>query len=158
MTPRKALTVVFFVLVLGIGYYSMSAAPVLSDQNYSYHGGTEWHTDYERAAQIAADEDKPVLVYFWTTWCTYCEDYNQQVYPDPTVQSHLDEFVLVAVNLDADGESTARLKQRYGAKYPPQHVAVTADGTQLSRINGYADREDFVAFLERARTTYENQN
>lgn len=155
MTPRKVLTVAFFVLVLGIGYYSMTAAPVLSDQSYSYHGGTKWHTDYDQATRQAAEEGKPVLVYFWTTWCTYCEDYNEKVYPDPAVRDRLDDFVLVAVNLDDDSPTASRLKQRYDAQYPPQHVAVTVNGTRLGRINGYTDKSGFVSFLERAESRYE---
>jgi len=154
MTPRKALTLVFFVLVLGIGYYSMNAAPVVSDQTYSYHGETQWYTDYEQAQQVAANENKPVLIYFWTTWCTYCEDYDQQVYSDPAVQDRLDEFVLVAVNLDDDSREASQLKQQYEANYPPIHVAVTPDGRELIRINGYAG-DDFATYLDRAQTRYE---
>ncbi|WP_458185591.1 thioredoxin family protein [Haladaptatus sp. NG-WS-4] len=151
MTPRKALTLLFLVALLGIGYSSMNAAPVLSDDSYSYHGGTQWHTNFSEARQVAQEQDKPLLVYFWTTWCTYCEDYNQKVYSDPAVRNHLDEFVLVAVNLDDNSQSAARLKQRYNANYPPQHVAVTPQGEQLVKINGYAKKDAFITYLEKAQ-------
>jgi thiol:disulfide interchange protein len=154
MTPRKVLTLLFLASLLGIGYLSMNAAPLLSDQSYSYHGGTKWHTNVTEAQQIAERQDKPMLIYFWTTWCTYCEDYNQKVYSDAAVRDDLDEFVLVAVNLDDGSPSATRLQQRYDATYPPQHVAVTPDGETLVEINGYAKKEAFRQYLERARRRY----
>ena len=155
MKPRKAMTLAFFVVLLSIGYFSMHAAPVLSDENYSYHGETRWQTNFTDAKQVAASEEKPIIVYFWTTWCTYCEDYNQQVYSDPAVQSELDDFVKVAVNLDNDADAASRLQQRYNANYPPQHVIITPDGEVIVRINGYAEKDAFLDYLERGKRNYE---
>jgi len=151
ITPRKATTLAFFALVLGIGYLSMHTAPVLSDERYSYHGETEWRTNFSDAQQVAAERDKPIVLYYWTTWCTYCEDYNQEAYSDPAVKSALDEFVLVAVNLDSDAPEASRLQQRYNVNYPPHHVIVTPEGEELTRIAGYASTQDFLAYLERAQ-------
>ncbi|SEF98594.1 thioredoxin family protein [Halobellus limi] len=156
MNPRKAMTIAFFAALLGIGYVSMNAAPVLSGEGYSYHGETRWQTDYADAVETAAAEDEPVVIYFWTTWCTYCEDYNQNHYSDPAVRSELDEFTKVAVNLDSDAEADARLQQRYNVNYPPQHVVVTPEGDVLTRIPGYAPPEDFLAYLETARERYQD--
>ncbi|MFD1685263.1 thioredoxin family protein [Halobellus litoreus] len=156
MNPRKAMTIAFFAALLGIGYVSMNAAPVLSGEGYSYHGETRWQTDYADAVETAAAEDEPVVIYFWTTWCTYCEDYNQNHYSDPAVRSELDEFTKVAVNLDSDAEADARLQQRYNVNYPPQHVVVTPEGDVLTRIPGYASPEDFLTYLETARERYQS--
>jgi thiol:disulfide interchange protein len=154
MKPRKAMTLAFFVVLLGIGYFSMNAAPALSDENYSYHGDTRWQTNMSAAQSTAAAEDKPIVVYFWTTWCTYCEDYNREVYADPAVQSELDDFVKVAVNLDSDAPAASRLQRQYNVNYPPQHVIVTPDGEVLVRINGYAETGDFLSYLEAGKQEY----
>ena len=154
MKPRKALTIAFFVFLLGIGYLSMHSAPVLSDDNYSYHGETQWRTDFSEAEQLASEQDRPIVVYFWTTWCTYCDDYNKYVYSDAEVQAELDDFVKVAVNLDSDEPSASRLQRTYNANYPPQHVIVTPDGEVLVRINGYAETSDFLSYLEAGKREY----
>lgn len=151
ITPRKAATLAFIGLILGIGYLSMNAAPVLSDDSYSYHGETEWRTDFSEAQEVAAEQNKPIVIYYWTTWCTYCEDYNREAYSDPTVKSKLDEFVLVAVNLDSDAPEESRLQQRYNVNYPPHHVIITPEGEELTRIAGYAPTDDFLTYLERAQ-------
>jgi thioredoxin-related protein len=156
MNPRKAMTIAFLAALLGIGYFSMNAAPVLSGEGYSSHGETRWQTDYADAVETAAAEDEPVVIYFWTTWCTYCEDYNQNHYSDPAVRSELDGFTKVAVNLDSDAEDATRLQQRYNVNYPPQHVIVTPEGEVLTRIPGYAPTEDFLAYLESAKERYQS--
>ncbi|WP_170864694.1 thioredoxin family protein [Halogranum amylolyticum] len=156
MESRKILTLAFFALVLSVGYYSMNAAPVQSDQSYSYHGETKWQTNVTAVQETAAAEDKPVLIYFWTTWCTYCEDYNEKVYSDSTVQDELDEFVLLAINLDSDRSAATELRQQYDVSYPPQHVTVTADGEQITRLPGYAPKEDFLTYLERSQRQAES--
>jgi thiol:disulfide interchange protein len=154
MKPRKAMTLAFFVVLLSIGYFSMNAAPALSDENYSYHGDTRWQTNMSAAQSTAAAEDKPIVVYFWTTWCTYCEDYNREVYADPAVQSELDDFVKVAVNLDSDAPAASRLQRKYNVNYPPQHVIVRPNGEVLVRINGYAETSDFLSYLEAGKQEY----
>ncbi|MFB6109624.1 MAG: thioredoxin family protein [Halodesulfurarchaeum sp.] len=154
MRSRKVLTLGFLVLLLSVGYYSMTAAPVKSEGSYSYHGPTKWHTNVTEAMQIAESKDKPVLVYFWTTWCTYCEDYNEHVYTDPAVQSELDQFVLLAINLDSGRPAATRLVKRYNVNYPPQHVVLTPDGRVVRKLPGYAPRAEFLSYLREAQTEY----
>jgi len=40
ISPRKVFTITIFITAIGIGYYSMNAAPVLSDDSHTYHGDT----------------------------------------------------------------------------------------------------------------------
>ncbi|WP_336133908.1 thioredoxin family protein [Natronomonas amylolytica] len=157
MNPRKLFTITLLILALGIGYYSMNSAPVLSDENYSYHGDTAWQTDVNESLDTAAEEEKPVLVYFWTTWCTYCEDYNNNAYTDQQIIDRLDEFVLLAVNLDDGSPAAKELQQEYNANYPPQHVAITPDGEVLVEINGYAETDAFATYLDEARAEWEDR-
>lgn len=146
MTPRKLLTIVVLIAVLGFGYYSMNAAPVLSDHDYTYQGGIEWHEDPDEALALADEQDKPVLVYYWTTWCTYCQEYEQNHYQDDDVRDALDEYVLLAINLDDPGPA-ASLVAEHEANYPPQHVVMTADGEEVTRAGGYAEEDRLLELL-----------
>lgn len=148
-SPQKLLTVVVLVAALGFGYYSMNAAPVLSDQDSTYQGGIEWHEDPDNAMSVAQEEDKPVLVYYWTTWCTYCEEYDENHYQDEEIRDALDEYVLLAINIDEPGPG-ADLAAEHDATYPPQHVIMSPEGEELSRIGGYVEED---RLLEELRTT-----
>ncbi|APW98690.1 thioredoxin family protein [Halobiforma lacisalsi AJ5] len=146
MTPRKLLTIVVLIAVLGFGYYSMNAAPVLSDHDYTYQGGIEWHEDPDEAIAVAEEQDKPVLVYYWTTWCTYCQEYSDNHYQNEEIRGELDEYVLLAINLDEPGPG-ASLASEHEAAYPPQHVIMTADGEEVSRLGGYVEEDRFLEEL-----------
>lgn len=148
MTPRKLLTIVVLVAVLGFGYYSMNAAPVLSNHEYTYQGGLEWHEDPDEALSIADQQNKPVLVYYWTTWCTYCQTYDDEHYQDEDVRDVLDEYVLLAVNLDDPGPGVD-LAMDHGANYPPQHVIMTHEREEVSELGGYVERDRFLQELRR---------
>jgi thiol:disulfide interchange protein len=148
-SPQKLLTVVVLVAALGFGYYSMNAAPVLSDQDTTYQGGIEWHEDPDEAMSIAQEENKPVLVYYWTTWCTYCEEYDRKHYQDDEIRDALDEYVLLAINIDEPGPG-AQLAAEHEATYPPQHVFMTPEGEEIRRLGGYVEQDRFLEELRAA--------
>jgi thiol:disulfide interchange protein len=147
MNSRKVLTVVFFVVVLGMGYYSMNAAPVVNDEEYTYQGGLEWHKDPGQALDAAQAQDKPILVYYWTSWCTYCDTYAGNHYRDEAMREELDDYVLLAVNIDEPGSAEDLIRQ-HEATYPPQHRIMTSNGETVMSIEGYMEREQFRQVLE----------
>lgn len=148
-SPQKLLTVVVLVAALGFGYYSMNAAPVLSDQDTTYQGGIEWHENPDEAMRIAQEENKPVLVYYWTTWCTYCEEYDRNHYQDEEIRDALDEYVLLAINIDEPGPG-ADLAAEHEATYPPQHVVMSPEGEEIRRLGGYVEEDRFLEELRAA--------
>lgn len=150
MDSRKVVTIVFFILILGVGYYSMNAAPVQSDHQFTYQGGVEWYENPDDAAATASAENKPILVYYWTTWCTYCDDYDEDHYRDPEVRDLMDDYVLLAINLDDPGPGEP-LANAHNANYPPQHVIMTPDGEPIEEIGGFVEQERFVEVLEQSR-------
>lgn len=146
-SPKKLLTVVVLVVALGFGYYSMNAAPVLSTEDTTYQGGLEWHEDPDDAMSIAQQEDKPILVYYWTTWCTYCQEYDENHYQNDEIREQMDEYVLLAINIDEPGAGEELLAE-HEATYPPQHVIMSPDGEERTRIGGYVEEDRFLEELE----------
>ncbi len=153
MTPRKLLTILVLVGALGFGYYSMNAAPVMSDQDYTYQGGIEWHEDPDEALSVAEQEDKPVLVYYWTTWCTYCQDYEDDHYQNEEIQELLDEYVLLAINLDEPGDGSS-LASDHDALYPPMHVIIDDNEEILGQLGGFTEEDRFKEELETGLATH----
>lgn len=98
------------------------------------HGGIEFMTDYDAAEQRALDQDKPLLVYFWADWCTWCDRYHENVFPDQGVRDAADGYVRVAV--DVDGDSS--LVDEHGVRGPPVMVLVDPEtGEAIHRLGGY---------------------
>lgn len=156
MDSHKTVTIIFFLALLGMGYYSMNAAPVVNDDtnNITQQGGIEWTTDADAAFDSAQQQDKPVLVYYYTTWCTYCDTYNDKHYRNDTVRTALDQYVLLAINIDDPGAGESLLRQ-HEASFPPQHRVVTPGGEITVRIQGYLDQNQLFRVLQRAATQTE---
>ena len=132
------------VIVLLFIYYSTGAAPVISDENYTYISGLTWHNTYEAGIQDAREENKPLLVYFWAIWCKYCRKFHEEVYPDEEISKILKEdFVLAAIDLDTN----TRDAQKFGVQYPPHLLFLTPDGEVITRIPGYLPKEELLPIL-----------
>jgi thioredoxin-related protein len=153
MHPRKTITIISAIGILLFTYYSMSSSPVVSDEKYTYMAGLDWHSNFEDGQKVAVEQDKPMLVYFWATWCEYCEKMQTEVYPDPRINEILkNDFVLVAVDIDINKEDA----QAFGEWTPPAELFVTPEGTTIDRAGGYMPEDRFLGVLRGVKGYYDN--
>jgi thioredoxin-related protein len=57
----------------------------------------------------AKKNDKYVLVYFWTDWCSNCEIFNRDVIPDKEVMKNLDHYFFVSIDGENDPDKLGRI-------------------------------------------------
>lgn len=103
---------------------------------------------FEEALQVARQEQKLVLIDFYTSWCGPCKQMARDVFP----QKKMGEYInprLVAVKLDAEkeGKDAARL---YGVKAYPTYVVVTPDRRLVNSFAGAMSADEFIRKLEKA--------
>jgi len=148
MKVKKAITILALVAVVLFVYYSMDAAPLISDEKYTYIAGMEWYKNYEEGQKAAAEQGKPMLVYFWALWCKYCITLHEEVYPDQQVSKILKEdFVLIAIDLDENKMDD----RRFGVQYPPYLIFLNSKGEIITRIPGFAFKEQLLLMLEQIK-------
>jgi thioredoxin-related protein len=146
MKPKKTITLAVMAVVVLFVYYSINAAPLVSDEEYTYIAGLSWYKTYDEGAKVAGEQGKPMLVYFWAIWCKFCEKLHTEVYPDPEVSKYLrEDFVLVAVDLDENREDA----QRFGVQYPPHLIFFSSKGEIITRIPGFVPKEGLLPVLEK---------
>ena len=144
MRTKKRITIVALSLVVLFLYYSTHSTPVIRDENYTYLSEMRWHNTYEAGQKVAAEEQKPMLIYFWAVWCTYCRNYQEEVFVSPEVAKVLqNDLVLVAVDLDVNKEDA----QRFGAGVPPYLVFLTPQGEPTTQIPGYLSDQELMDYL-----------
>lgn len=146
MNNRKTITLAVLALVVLFVYYSINAAPLVSDENYTYISGLSWYKSYEEGAGVAREQGKPMLLYFWAIWCKFCERLHTEVYPDPEVSRYLrEDLVLVAIDLDEN----RRDARRFGVQYPPHLIFLSPGGEIILRIPGFVSKETLLPILEK---------
>lgn len=128
MNTKRVLVVAFAVVVVAVG--ALSATMVLSNAEYDPHNGEKWHSEFDSAQQAAQASGEPMLVYFWSEDCSYCEEFNSKLQNNAKLQDSVDRYVLVS----AEYVNQPQLRERYDVTGTPTVVVVTPDGEQVTSI------------------------
>ncbi len=108
--------------------------------------GVEWQDlTMRQALDRAAAEDRRVFVKFDAEWCSYCRKLEDEVLS--TAEGGTITEDMIAVTFDFDDEENRALVEQYVVLGLPTSLVLTADGTQVGRIQGYHGREEWVSEL-----------
>lgn len=104
--------------------------------------------DVTAAFAHAASVGKPVFLYWGASWCPPCHELKATVFSRPDFIAKLDLFVPVYIDGDAPGA------QKWGDEFRvsgyPSVVVLRADRTELARINGGMDLNQYAEVLDLA--------
>lgn len=156
MKTKKLLSILVLVLIISFAYGSYNIALrdfKLSDPNNSYLAGLTWYRSaagLDKGFQIAQQENKPVMMYFWAIWCQYCAKFQTDTLGNPQVKKILEEdYVLVAMDLDVDRD----VSSKYGVSYPPYLIFMDRNGNVLQRVPGAVDAGYLLPVVTQVRDT-----
>lgn len=111
--------------------------------------GIEW-LGYEEGLREAASSHRPVCLYFYTTWCPHCRNF-EKVLQNPKVVEKSRSFVMVKLNDEKD-DALAR-KYSPDGRYFPRMLFLSSDGeldptvTNGSLTHRYTVSENDPKFL-----------
>jgi len=103
-----------------------------------------WSTDLNTALQQAKTSNKMVFIDFYTDWCGYCRQMDQNTYTDLHVQERLAQsYIAVKVNSDQNPD----LSTKYDIVGLPTMVILDSDGQEIKRISGYQSADQLLSQL-----------
>jgi len=101
--------------------------------------------EYSEAMKKAKAEDKPVVLYFYSKYCRYCDAMDKDVLFDTEIKKTLNEEV-VYLRVDVDtAKQTARL---YNVRGYPTTCLFNPAGKGIVSIPGYIPKNDFKKILD----------
>lgn len=118
------------------------ALPVLADAPFE-------DISYPAALKKARENDKIVIIDFYTTWCGPCKMLDRRTWPDEDVRKWLDKH---AVCMKVDAEVSKEFARRFKVRAYPTIVFIKADGSVLDSIVGFRTPRDFLEEAEGALT------
>lgn len=105
----------------------------------------EWIEDLIVGHELAAEEQKPVVLVLYADWCSWCKKLMENTIPDPRIQRMWDRFVWVKVNSDKN----VSYKEMYNQDGFPLVVMIDAQGAEVRRVEGFRDARAFRHELEK---------
>jgi thiol:disulfide interchange protein DsbD len=138
--------IIFFSLAewRGFGKSLLFENAALSDDKHSI-----WvETDTEGFSQ-AGKTGKFVLMDFFAEWCPACLELDEKTWPDPSVQSELNRFISVKLDLTKTNEETKALLKKYTIIGMPTVILFNSERSELFRFEGYKPPDEVVQLLQR---------
>ncbi len=109
-----------------------------------------WLTDFDAALAKAGQENKPLMVDFYSDWCGWCGKLDEDTYSDPDVQSKAEQFVCVKVN----GDAREDLLYRYNIDAYPTVLFLDEEGHEIHRVVGYRGPQEFLGEMDAALANF----
>ena len=92
----------------------------------------------------AKNEDKPMVVYFFSKDCPYCKQMERDVLKDKEIANSLNKDV-VYTTIDVDKRTD--IANAYGVWGFPTTLLLESTGKRIAQIPGYIGKNDFKMIL-----------
>ncbi len=129
--------------------FSSSGSDTAGETNAQVsESGIGW-VAYDQGLGIAKQQNKPIFLYFYADWCTYCEKLKQTTFKDAAVLRYLEEnFVSIRVDTDAD----SAMATEWNVRGLPTSWFLTSDSGKINSVPGYLDEKQFLNTLKYIHT------
>lgn len=110
----------------------------------------EWFLTYEEAMEKAKEKNRPVMIDFYTDWCSWCKQLDRTTYAAPTVIKKAEEFI--SLKIDADEKRPLAARYKVGAF--PTILFIDPEGIEIHRVVGFRPPEDFLREMDTALSAF----
>ncbi len=121
---------IVLVMVLG-GVAIYRSVDVQSRVSTSFQGWFEDAAGYQQALKAQEQTKKPILLYFYATWCPHCKHFAASVLSDPKMQTFVKAYPHVRIAPD-NGQAEKTLMSEFGAQGYPTFYVVLPNQKRIS--------------------------
>jgi thioredoxin-related protein len=146
--PGLWLWVITLGLSVGLLLESLPAAAAKTTE-FKWYG-------YEEGTKKARESNRPVFLFFYTDWCTWCKKMENDTLVNPQIQGTLSlSFVPIRINAESkdiikvDGKQvkTYELARKYAVRGFPTTIFLESDGSLIGPLPGYVDTDTLRKIL-----------
>lgn len=123
----------------------------------SFAEGRSWYSFNEGIAK-ARQENKPIVIDFYTDWCGWCKVMDQKTFSVPEVEAYLfANFIPIRINAENQTEKVKfqnktftprQLTSAFQITGFPSVAFVTAKEEVITVVPGYIEKAQFLKMLE----------
>jgi thioredoxin-related protein len=92
----------------------------------------------------AKEEGKTMVVYFYSQFCSYCEEMDRTVLGDKEIAATLKkDFIYLRI----DAEKNTDIARKNGVRGYPTTMLIESNGKKIDKIPGYIEKKRFKLIL-----------
>ena len=112
-------------------------------------------SELQQALTQAEQQNKPVLLDYYASWCVACKEMDLRTFSDPAVAKLMDKYALIRIDVSKNSTEIQSLQQRYKVLAPPSIVFLDNKGIQLNSYNvtGFISSNQLISNLEGASSS-----
>ncbi|MHB1949510.1 MAG: protein-disulfide reductase DsbD family protein [Gammaproteobacteria bacterium] len=104
--------------------------------------------DIHKLLALAKQQNKPVILDFYASWCESCNRIERDIFNDPDVSSAMLNFMLLRIDLTTQDKNALIIAKKYNVLSPPAIILIDGQGDELdTRFYGSINKDDFVKTL-----------
>ena len=112
------------------------------------YGSIDWRYDFTAALEEATAKKSVIMADFYTDWCGWCKKLDAETHANKDVVELAKPFVCVKIN----GDKNIALVERYNVHAYPTIIFLNSDGTEVKRVNGYINSQEFIEMMKQIRS------
>ncbi|MHB8996088.1 MAG: thioredoxin family protein [Armatimonadota bacterium] len=107
-----------------------------------------WMTSLDEAMAAAKQENKPVIVDFWATWCGPCVTMEEATWPDPKVVAASANYIMVKQDVDKNQQTAGK----YKVEGVPTLLFLSPEGKETHRQVGAISAAELTELMSTQQT------
>lgn len=129
-----------------------TVSSIIPNENSTKKDELQWHDNFDKALQLAKEQNKPIFIDFTGFTCTNCRWMEQNFFKKDETKELFSNYVLVKLYTDRFEEpyiSNKKLQEeKFGSIELPMYVILSPDGKTLGTETFTRDYNQFLNFLK----------
>ena len=102
-----------------------------------YRKGIQFYKgSFENALAKAKEENKPVFIDFYATWCSPCKKLKRTSFKDSKVAAYYNEH-FINISIDAESKEGINIASYYGVSSYPTLIITDYNGKKITTTTGF---------------------
>ncbi len=110
----------------------------------------KWESDLEKGMELAASQNKLVMIDTYADWCVACKELEEYTFSKPEVISELKKLILVKLDFTEKNEENEKIRKSLNVIGMPTVIFLDPDGKEINRFSGFIKKDKFLNFLNRS--------
>jgi thioredoxin-related protein len=129
-------------LIIAIFLVSIGILLIIPSETEAGDTKIEWY-NYEEGMALANTENKNVMLYFHTDWCSWCRRMDADTFSHGNVVDKAQDFIPIRV----DGDDRRDLVDKYKVDGYPTVIFLNSTGSTTNKVVGYQNPTQFLASM-----------